>query len=67
MAGMIAILQSIPWPVFPITLFAISIALFIRNTYKFRKEFGKETTIEEIRQRYPRAKVMRLWRSKSED
>ncbi len=64
MYGMNSFIAAIPWQVYPLLMIAFVILIFIRNTKKYRREFGDSPTIEDIRARYPRAKVIRLWKKR---
>jgi hypothetical protein len=54
------ILAAIPWPIWAFAMLAVAALIFARNTYKLRKQFGKATTVEEIRKAYPRAWINSL-------
>jgi len=65
LAGFImALTMHIPWFIYVLLFVAVAAAIFVRNTLKLRKQFGSHTDVEEIRGRYPRAKVFTLWPSK---
>jgi hypothetical protein len=59
-----AITMHTPWPIYVLIIFVVAAAIFVRNTLKLRKQFGSHTDVEEIRGRYPRAKVFTLWPSR---
>jgi hypothetical protein len=65
MAGM-DILRAVPWQVYPLLLVGLTVIIVIRNSIKYRREFGGSSTIEDIKTRYPRAKVFPL-RPKKKD
>jgi hypothetical protein len=64
MAGMGRIFAVIPWPIYVLAMLAVAVFSVARNSFKLRKELGKTPTPDEIRDRYPKAKVFTLWRPK---
>ena len=57
-----------PWWYFvPVVAIAFVAVVTMRNTHKFRREFGEETTEDEIRQKYPRAWIIPLGRKTGSD
>jgi hypothetical protein len=62
------ILAAIPWPIWAFAMLAVAALIFARNSFKLRKQFGKATTLEEIRKVYPRTKLIKVpWPSKKSD
>jgi hypothetical protein len=59
------IVAIIPWPVWVLAILVWVILTLVRRSLKLRKQFGKATTLEEIRKVYPRAKLIKIpWPSK---
>ena len=57
----------LPWQVFVLIMLTVVILIVIKNSLKFRKEFGKGTMLDKIRARYPNAIILRVFRAKSDD
>ena len=65
MAGMDRIVAIVPWPIYVLAILAVAVFIVAKNSFKLRKELGKAPTPDEIRDRYPKAKLFTLWRPKS--
>ena len=57
--------MHIPWFIYIVVIFAIAAAIVLRNTLKLRKQFGSHADVEEVRGRYPKAKMFTLWPRKN--
>ena len=57
--------MHIPWFIYVVVILAIAAAIVLRNTLRLRKQFGGRADVQDIRDRYPKAKMFSLWPRKN--
>ena len=64
---MTAILLMLPWQRYMVGAWVLAGLIFISNSYRLRKRFGKSPTVEEVTAAMPRAKIFIHWRRNKKD